>query len=67
METRDVVIIGGGPAGRTIVHMLHASGKELSIVMIKDEKINVNRCAIPYGISGPGRLKSSLSCMVQFG
>ena len=51
MENKDVVIVGGGPAGRTIVHMLHASGKTLSIVMIKDEKVNVNRCAVPYGIS----------------
>ncbi|MBI9083407.1 MAG: FAD-dependent oxidoreductase [Desulfobacterales bacterium] len=50
MENRDIVIIGGGPAGRTIVHMLHRSGKELSIVLIKDEKVNVNRCAVPYGI-----------------
>lgn len=50
MEKRDVVIIGGGPAGRTIVHMLHHSGQDMSVTLIKDEKINVNRCAVPYGI-----------------
>ena len=50
MEKRDVIIIGGGPAGRTIVHMLHASGNTMSVTLIKDEKINANRCAVPYGI-----------------
>jgi len=51
MEDRDVVIIGGGPAGRTIVHMLHASGRKMSVTLIKNEATNANRCAIPYGIS----------------
>ena len=51
MENKDVVIIGGGPAGRTIVHMLHAAEKNLSVALIKDEEVNVNRCAVPYGIS----------------
>ncbi len=50
MENQDVVIIGGGPAGRTIVHMLHAAGQGLSVTVIKDERINVNRCAVPFGI-----------------
>ncbi|MBL0715142.1 MAG: FAD-dependent oxidoreductase [Desulfosarcina sp.] len=50
MEKRDVVIIGGGPAGRTIVHRLHASGRSMSVTLIKDEETNANRCAIPYGI-----------------
>jgi len=51
MKKRDVVIIGGGPAGRTIVHMLHATQSGLSVTVIKDEKINVNRCAVPFGIN----------------
>ncbi len=46
----DVLIIGGGPAGRIVVHTLHASGRNLSVTLIKDEAVNVNRCAIPYGI-----------------
>jgi len=52
MEKQDVVIIGGGPAGRSIVHSLHAAEKNLSITLIKDEPVNVNRCAVPYGING---------------
>jgi NADH oxidase (H2O2-forming) len=50
LEKRHVVIIGGGPAGRTTVHTLHGSGQDLSVTLIKDEAINVNRCAVPYGI-----------------
>jgi NADH oxidase (H2O2-forming) len=50
MEKRDVVIIGGGPAGRVIVHSLHAQKAGRSVALIKNEEINVNRCAIPYGI-----------------
>ena len=50
MNKRDVVIIGGGPAGRVIVHALHAAGADMSITLIKDEAVNVNRCAVPYGI-----------------
>jgi NADH oxidase (H2O2-forming) len=50
MEHYDVIIIGGGPAGRTIVHKLHASGRGLRVAVVKDEEVNVNRCAVPYGI-----------------
>ena len=50
MLEKDVVIIGGGPAGRVIVHTLHSQKKDLSVTLIKDEDINVNRCAVPYGI-----------------
>ena len=52
MDKQDVVIIGGGPAGRTIVHMIHAANKGMSVTLIKDEPVNVNRCAVPYGIDG---------------
>ena len=52
MQQRDVVIIGGGPAGRVIVHALHSQKSSLSVTLIKDEETNVNRCAVPYGISG---------------
>jgi len=50
MQPRDVVIIGGGPAGRVIVHALHTQNSGMSVTLIKDEQINVNRCAVPYGI-----------------
>jgi len=52
MDERDVLIIGGGPAGRSVVHTLHAAGRELSVTLVKDEPVNVNRCAVPYGIPG---------------
>jgi NADH dehydrogenase len=52
MQQRDVVIIGGGPAGRVIVHALHTQNSGLSVTLVKDEEINVNRCAVPYGIAG---------------
>ena len=48
---KKVVIVGGGPAGRLIVHALHKSAKKFDVTLIKDEEINANRCAVPYGIS----------------
>ncbi|MEA3362871.1 MAG: FAD-dependent oxidoreductase [Thermodesulfobacteriota bacterium] len=48
---KKVVIIGGGPAGRLIVHALHKSTEKFDVTLIKDEEINANRCAVPYGIS----------------
>ncbi|SEA56636.1 NADH dehydrogenase [Desulfuromusa kysingii] len=48
---KKVVIIGGGPAGRLITHVLHKSPQEFDVTLIKDEETNVNRCAVPYGIS----------------
>lgn len=50
MKENDVVIIGGGPAGRVLVHALHAQKSDLSVTLIKDEPVNVNRCAVPYGV-----------------
>jgi NADH dehydrogenase len=51
MKNYDVLIIGGGPAGRTIVHKLHKTSPQTRTAIIKNEEINVNRCAVPYGIS----------------
>ena len=48
---KKIVIIGGGPAGRLIVHALHKSAEQFDVTLIKDEETNANRCAIPYGIS----------------
>lgn len=47
---KKVLIIGGGPAGRVVVHMLHHSKENFDVTLIKDEEINANRCAVPYGI-----------------
>jgi NADH oxidase (H2O2-forming) len=52
MQQRDVVIIGGGPAGRVLVHSLHKMNSNKSVALIKDEALNVNRCAVPFGIDG---------------
>ncbi len=45
-----VLIIGGGPAGRVVVHGLHAGKKDFQVTLIKNEPVNVNRCAVPFGI-----------------
>lgn len=52
MKRTDVAIIGGGPAGRVVVHALHAAQRGLQVTLFKDEEFNVNRCAVPYGING---------------
>jgi len=50
MDERDVLNIGGGPAGRSVVHLLNKADRKLSVTLVKDEPVNVNRCAVPYGI-----------------
>ena len=50
-------ILSGGPAGRVIVHKLRQANSGLSVGLIKDEPINVNRCAVPYGIGGEKPIK----------
>ena len=70
MEKRDVIIVGGGPAGRLIVHTINASDRKMSVTLIKDEKVNVNRCAIPYGISEEkpvGKFQISNGLITDFG
>jgi len=70
MEKRDVIIVGGGPAGRLIVHTIDASDRKMSVTLIKDEKINVNRCAIPYGITEEkpmGKFQISNGLITDFG
>ncbi len=52
MQQLDVAIIGGGPAGRVAVHTLEAGDPDLKVAVFKDEEVNVNRCAVPYGIDG---------------
>lgn len=50
MSHSNVIIIGGGMAGLTVLHELHAADHYLSITLIKDEEITANRGALPYGI-----------------
>ncbi len=57
MKKRQVVIIGGGPAGRTIAQMLHTSDQNLCVTLIKDERINENRCAVRFGIPNKNPLE----------
>ncbi|KAJ5067288.1 NADH oxidase [Anaeramoeba ignava] len=51
---RDLIIIGGGPGGVTCANVVKnwgkSMGKELSIMMIKEEERLVNRCSMPYGM-----------------
>jgi len=35
-----------------IVHALNRSDQKFTVSLFKDEEINVNRCAVPYGING---------------
>ncbi len=48
MQHQNVIIIGGGPAGRVVARMTRNAGK--SVTVIKAEEINASRCVIPYGI-----------------
>jgi NADPH-dependent 2,4-dienoyl-CoA reductase/sulfur reductase-like enzyme len=52
MKKSDIVIIGGGAAGIVATHTIQALNPSLSMSLIKDEEILVNRCSIPYGIGG---------------
>lgn len=63
MKKYDVVILGGGPAGRTIVHMLHQRRAGLSVLLIKDEAVNIlgERAAFP------GVVNASASMVFDWG
>jgi NADH oxidase (H2O2-forming) len=70
MAAQRIVIIGGGPAGRVVVHALHKASADVSVTLIKDEEINVNRCAVPYGIDGgtePAKYMIPNSLVTDFG
>ncbi|KAJ3424333.1 NADH oxidase-related [Anaeramoeba flamelloides] len=53
-EEHDIVIIGNGPVGRVIVHMMthfqQNMKEKLSILMITKEPILAFRCSMPYGL-----------------
>jgi NADH dehydrogenase len=50
MSHSNVIIIGGGTAGMAVVQELHAADKYLSVTLIKDEEVTINKGALPYGI-----------------
>lgn len=60
VEEYDVLIIGGGPAGRVLVHELNAGRYKGRVALIKNEPVNVNRCAVPFGIDGKSSIEKYL-------
>jgi NADPH-dependent 2,4-dienoyl-CoA reductase/sulfur reductase-like enzyme len=52
METRDIVIIGGGPAGITFARKLRKLKVDRAITMFRPEPYSMVYCAIPYAIEG---------------
>lgn len=58
MKKSDIVIIGGGAAGIVAVNTIHAMNPGLSLTLIKDEAVLVNRCSIPYGMGGEKGLEN---------
>ena len=49
METYDIVVIGGGPAGITLAKML---GQARKMAIIRPEDHSMIYCAMPYAIEG---------------
>jgi NADH dehydrogenase FAD-containing subunit len=49
MNTYDIVVIGGGPAGITLAKLV---GKTFSTAIIRPEDYSMIYCAMPYAIEG---------------
>ena len=47
-ERYDVVILGGGPGGRTVARSLKKQQPGLTVAVVKEHEVNPNRCVIPY-------------------
>jgi NADPH-dependent 2,4-dienoyl-CoA reductase/sulfur reductase-like enzyme len=52
MEARDVIIIGGGPAGITFASKLKKLAPQRKCTMFRPEAHSMVYCAIPYAIEG---------------
>jgi NADH oxidase (H2O2-forming) len=52
MQIRDVLIVGGGPAGITFANQYKRIKPEADVVMIRPEAHSMAYCAIPYAIEG---------------
>ena len=50
MSHSNVIVIGGGTAGMAVVQELHAADQSVSVTLIKNEEITINKGALPYGI-----------------
>jgi NADH oxidase (H2O2-forming) len=47
-EQVDVLVIGGGPAGRTVARTIRKKRSDMTVTVIKEDEVNPNRCVIPY-------------------
>ncbi|MBN1574950.1 MAG: NAD(P)/FAD-dependent oxidoreductase [Chitinispirillaceae bacterium] len=52
MQIRDVLIVGGGPAGITFANQYKRIKPEADVVMFRPEAHSMVYCAIPYAIEG---------------
>jgi len=52
MKAYDMVIIGGGVAGRMSTKLIAQLNPGLKIAVIRDQKVMVNPCSIPYALGG---------------
>ncbi len=52
MHKRDVIVIGGGPAGITFCRYLKKLKPDTTITMFRPEEYSMVYCAIPYALGG---------------
>ena len=52
MKNKNIIVIGGGPAGITFSRKLKKLKPETNITMFRPEKHSMVYCAIPYAIEG---------------
>lgn len=52
MKEFDAIIIGGGVAARNSVKLLYQLNPNIRTAVIRDQKITVNPCSIPYALGG---------------